>query len=88
MGARISAGRCECLDHLGHGEGLARAGDAEQHLIALMGAHALDEFGDGLGLVARGFVIGNDAKEAAAFGLVRPLRAMGREDRKLFHLGT
>ena len=24
------------LDHLGHGEGLARAGDAEQHLVALM----------------------------------------------------
>jgi hypothetical protein len=23
------------LDHLGHGEGLARAGDAEQHLVAL-----------------------------------------------------
>ena len=25
------------LDHLGHGEGLARAGDAEQHLVALSG---------------------------------------------------
>ena len=24
------------LDHLGHGEGLARAGDAEQHLVALV----------------------------------------------------
>ena len=25
------------LDHLGHGEGLARAGDAKQHLVALVG---------------------------------------------------
>jgi hypothetical protein len=32
FGARISAGRC-VLDHLGHGEGLAGAGDAEQHLV-------------------------------------------------------
>ncbi len=31
------------LDHLGHGEGLARAGDAEQHLVALVPAHAVDQ---------------------------------------------
>ena len=42
------------LDHLGHGEGLARAGDAEQHLVALVRADALDEFADRLGLVALG----------------------------------
>jgi hypothetical protein len=33
LGARISAGRWVRLDDLGHGEGLARAGDAEQHLV-------------------------------------------------------
>ena len=31
------------LDHLGHGEGLARAGDAEQHLGAVGFVDALDE---------------------------------------------
>jgi hypothetical protein len=47
LGARISAGRCVRLDHLRHGEGLARAGDAEQHLVALVLVDAVDEFGDG-----------------------------------------
>ena len=42
------------LDHLGHGEGLARAGDAEQHLVALVRAHALDQLVDRLRLVALG----------------------------------
>ena len=40
------------LDHLGHGEGLARAGDAEQHLVALLGANALDQLLDRLRLIA------------------------------------
>ena len=40
------------LDHLGHGEGLARAGDAEQHLGAVMAPHAFDQFGDRLRLIA------------------------------------
>ena len=40
------------LDHLGHGEGLARAGDAEQHLDAVVALHALDQFADRGGLVA------------------------------------
>jgi hypothetical protein len=35
------------LDDLGHGEGLARAGDAEQHLVALGITDALDEFRNG-----------------------------------------
>ena len=34
------------LDHLGHGVGLARAGDAEQHLHAVVAVDALDQFGD------------------------------------------
>ena len=40
------------LDHLRHGEGLARAGDAEQHLGAVVALHALDQLGDRLRLVA------------------------------------
>ena len=42
------------LDHLGHGEGLAGAGDAEQHLVALVLADARHQLGDGGGLVALG----------------------------------
>jgi hypothetical protein len=34
------------LDHLGHGEGLARAGDAEQHLVRSLALDALDEIAD------------------------------------------
>ena len=45
------------LDHLGHGEGLARAGDAEQHLGAVLAPHALDQVGDRLRLVALGLEI-------------------------------
>ena len=45
------------LDHLGHGEGFARAGDAEEDLMAVAVVEAADELGDGLGLVAAGFVV-------------------------------
>ena len=43
-------------DGLRGGEGLARAGDAEQHLVGLAVVDALDEVGDGGGLVAGGLV--------------------------------
>ena len=42
------------LDGLCHGEGLARAGDAQKRLVAQALFHALRERGDGLGLVPRG----------------------------------
>ncbi len=48
------------LDHLGHGEGLARAGDAEQHLVALMRVHLRHQLGDGLRLIALGLELGLD----------------------------
>ena len=35
------------LDHLGHGEGLARAGDAEQHLVALVPLQPGHQLADG-----------------------------------------
>ena len=50
------------LDHLGHGEGLARAGDAEQHLVALMRVHLRHQLGDGLRLVAFGLELGLEAQ--------------------------
>ena len=42
------------LDHLRHRESLAGAGDAEQHLGAVVAPQALDQFVDRLGLVALG----------------------------------
>ena len=65
------------LDDMGHGEGLARAGDAEQDLAALAAAHAFGQFGDGLGLVAGRPEIGHhlDAPADAALAQHRqPLR--------------
>ena len=50
----------QMLDDMGHGEGLARAGDAQQDLVALLALEPGDELDDGLGLVARGLVVGDD----------------------------
>src|SRR3984957_15172727 len=44
------------LDRLGHGVGLAGAGDAEQHLGAVVAADALDQIPDRGRLVALGFI--------------------------------
>ena len=75
------------LDHLGHGEGLARAGDAEQHLVALMSPNALDQFLDRLRLVALRLEFGHDAEPPPAFGFVRPRRPMRRPRRALADIG-
>ena len=45
------------LDDLGHGEGLARAGDPEQRLVLLAGGKAGDQFLNGAALVAARTVI-------------------------------
>ncbi len=50
------------LDHLGHGEGLARSGDAEQDLVALARVEAGGQLVYGGGLVARRLVAGVDAQ--------------------------
>jgi len=55
-----------------HGEGLSRAGDAEQHLGAVVAPHAFDQFGDGLRLIALRVEIRLDDEAAAALGLVWP----------------
>ncbi len=66
------------FDHLGHGEGFAGAGDAEQNLGAVVPPHAFDQFGDRRRLVALGIEIGLDDEAAAAFGFVRPRRPVRR----------
>ena len=63
-------GPLRLLDHLGHGEGLARARRAEQHLVALARADALGELGDGGGLVAGGLELGRHAEADAALELL------------------
>src|SRR5438309_1454516 len=50
------------LDHLGHGVGLAGAGDAEQHLGAVVALYAFDQFLDRSRLVALRLVFGFDHK--------------------------
>ena len=62
------------LDHLGHGESLARAGDAEQNLGAVLALDALDDVGDRLRLVALGLEIRLDHQPLPAFGLLRSRR--------------
>ena len=77
VGRQDEGGPLRLLDDLRHGERLARAGDAEQHLIALMRLKALDELPDRFGLIAFGLVFRDDPERAAAFGFVgagRPVR--------------
>ncbi|MNK72292.1 hypothetical protein D3C87_917650 [compost metagenome] len=66
------------LNYLGHGEGLAGAGDAEQDLAALAGIDAFHEVVDGRRLVACGLIVRGHADGNAAFGLRRPGRAVRR----------
>ena len=68
------------LDHLGHGEGLARAGDAEQDLGTLARVDALDEIGDRRRLVAGRLVFRGHADRDAAFRLFRPGRPVRRPE--------
>ena len=53
-------GALHLLDDLGHGVGLAGAGDALEHLFPQAQLHALGQLFDGLRLVARGGVFGMD----------------------------
>ena len=65
-------------DHLRHGEGFSRAGDAEQHLVALLAPDALDEFIDGSGLIALGLIFRDKMKSLAPFRFVRTRRPVRR----------
>ncbi len=50
-------GAIQLLDHLGHGERLARAGDAEEHLMLVASRDTALDLRDGFGLVAARFVV-------------------------------
>ncbi len=61
------------LDHLGHGEGFAGAGDAQQHLVLFAVEQAAEKLIDGGGLIAARAVIhaqmkGHDSRIAVAGG--------------------
>ena len=75
------------FDHLRHGEGLARSGDAEQHLRAVLAADSLHEVGDRLRLVARGREVRLDHQPVAALGFFRPRRPV-RRPRPLAEFGA
>ena len=78
VGREDQSGALRLLDHLRHGEGLARAGDAEQDLGAVVAPHAFDQLGDRLRLVALRLEIGLDDEAPAAFRLLRPRRPVRR----------
>ena len=88
VGRQNQGGPVGAGDHLRHGEGLARAGHAQQHLIALMFADGVHQLSDGAGLVALGLVFADDLEGDAAFGLVGARRAMGRPGLALAQIGV
>ncbi len=83
VGREDQRGALHRLDHLRHGEGLARAGDAEQHLVALVGVRRFDQFLDRGRLVAGRLIFADQLEPDAAFGLFGPRRAMRHETGKL-----
>ncbi len=82
VGGEHEGGALGRLDHLGHGEGLARAGDAEQHLVALMRVDLRHQLGDGRRLVALGLELGLEAQGHAALALLGARRTMRHELRR------
>ena len=56
------------LDHVGDGEGLAGAGDAEQRLVREAVAEPVDQLGDRRRLVARRLVVGAQAEPGRVHG--------------------
>ena len=72
-------------DDVGHGEGLARAGDAQQRLEDFAVAHALDQLLDGGRLVARGRVRQEQLERRIREGDELPLLRFGYGFRSLWH---
>ena len=87
VGRQDQRGALQRLDRLGHGEGLAGAGDAQQHLIALALARRRHQLRYGSRLVARGFIVAHQLEGPAAFALFRPGRAMRDEALPGFRFG-
>ena len=67
----------DLLDHVGHREGLAGAGDAEQRLMPLPGLDALDQLRDRRGLHRRS---ANSRQTSFNSGMVNTDRCDGIED--------
>ncbi len=65
-------------DHLRHRKGFSGAGDAEEHLVALLAQDAFDELVDRARLVALGLEFGHNAKLMTAFRFVRARRPVRR----------
>jgi hypothetical protein len=55
-------------NHVGHGVGLARTGHPQQGLVGQAVLDALDQFGDGLRLIASGLKRLKEAKRAIGEG--------------------
>ena len=55
-------GAVDVPDHIGDRERLARAGHAEEGLVPVSGFDGFRQLGDGLRLVAHGFVLGRKLK--------------------------
>ena len=80
IGSEHKRGPLYGLDHLGHGERLARTGHAQKNLIALGGFNPGDKFGNRRWLVARWLVFADDPELLAAIGFwwaLRPVRNKG-----------
>ena len=65
-------GFLDLLDNVGHGEGLAGAGGAEQHLMAAAEVDPFHEFGDRLRLVAHRLKLCVQFKRSVDHWLISP----------------
>ena len=62
------------LDHLGHGEGLARSRYTQEDLVALLRRKAGDKLGDGCWLVSCRGIVRDKAERPATLRLLGPVR--------------
>ena len=75
------------LNHLGNGEGLARSGNAEQYLVALLCCNPRDKFGNRGRLIPGGRIIADNLKPFAALHLGRANGAVRDKFSAGFRLG-
>ena len=68
VGCHDDGGPAGLLDHIGHGEGLARPGYPQQRLVAEAVLQALHQLGNGRGLVAGRLVIGMELEKTVRHG--------------------
>ena len=83
VGREDQRGPLRFLDHLRHGEGLARAGHAEQHLVALPRARRRNQFADRGWLIAARLELRLDDQRPAALALLRARRTVRHEHRHI-----